>query len=178
MLRLIESTMPNLLQLLGSKNNTDAIETIRLLIYLQQTNVICAAPGIPKMLVLIWSREKSVKEELLKAYWALYLDEKVFKAEGVARNLAFLFKKATLTDLTSLEELVINIQRWNESLEEKEREKKQDYFYLSAKTLDKVWEIFTSTVIHSQEPNSKYAMRAAFSVLRIASAHTTAEVFS
>lgn len=35
----IDDVMPNLLQLLGSKNNSDATETIKLLIYLYQTNI-------------------------------------------------------------------------------------------------------------------------------------------
>lgn len=108
----------------------------------------------------------------------LYLDEKQFKAEGVAKNLVFLFKRANLTDLTSLEELLLTVQRWNESLEEKEREKKSDMYYLSTKTFDRVWEIFTSSVIHSNEANSKYAMRAAFTVLRICSAHKSADIFT
>lgn len=69
MLMQVESIMGNLIQLLGSKNNTDATETIRLLIYLHKTNITCAAVGIRKMLVLIWSKEKLVKEELIKAYW-------------------------------------------------------------------------------------------------------------
>lgn len=39
----------------------------------------------------------------------MYLDEKAFKPEGVAKNLVYLFKKANLTDLTSLEELTVAI---------------------------------------------------------------------
>lgn len=76
------------------------------------------------MLVLIWSKEKHIKEELIKAYWVLYLDEKAFKPEAVAKNLVYLFKKASLTDLTSLEELLLSILKWNSNLEDKELEKK------------------------------------------------------
>jgi len=124
------------------------------------------------MLVLIWSKEKSVKEELIKAYWVLYFDEKAFKPEGVAKNLVYLFKKANLTDLTSLEELLLAILKWNTSLEDKELDKKQDMFYFNQKTLDKVWEVFTASAI-SSDPNSKHAMRAALTILRISSSHVT-----
>ncbi|KAL4444819.1 hypothetical protein ABPG74_016027 [Tetrahymena malaccensis] len=168
MINQIELIMPNLLQLLGSKNNSDVTETIKLMIYLYQTNIQCANQGIRKMLVLIWSREKLVKEELIKAYWILYLDEKAFKPEGVAKNLVYLFKKANLTDLTSLEELLIAIQKWNQTIEEKERDKKQDMFYISNKTFDKIWDIFTTSVIQN-DANSKYSMRAALTILRISS---------
>jgi len=124
------------------------------------------------MLVLIWSKEKSVKEELIKAYWVLYFDEKAFKPEGVAKNLVYLFKKANLTDLTSLEELILAILKWNTSLEDKELDKKQDMFYFNPKTLDKVWEVFTASAI-SSDPNSKHAMRAALTILRICYSHVT-----
>lgn len=43
-------------------------------------------------------------------------------------------------------------------------------FYISNKTYDKIWEIFTSSVI-SSDANSKYAMRAALTILRISSQH-------
>jgi hypothetical protein len=59
-----------------------------------------------KMLVLIWSKEKNIKEELMRAYWSLYIDENEHESEGVAINLIKLFKNATLTETTSLEELL------------------------------------------------------------------------
>ena len=61
------------------------------------------------MLALVWSKEKQIKEEVIKAYWNLYLDESEYKIEGVANNIIELFEKAALTELISLEELLGSI---------------------------------------------------------------------
>lgn len=107
-------------------------------------------------------------------YQALYFDEKSFRYEGVAKNLVYLFKKANLTDLTSLEEMLLVIFRWNSLLDEKEREKKQNMFYFSNKTLDMIWEIFSSTAqIASTDLSAKSAMRASLTILRIAASVNT-----
>lgn len=65
------------------------------------------------MLNLIWSREKTVKEKMIEAYYYLYFDEKRFKNEEIAKNVIELFSYADLTSKTSLEELVINILLWD-----------------------------------------------------------------
>lgn len=55
----------------------DVIETMKLYLFLHKTNIECAQAGIKKMLVLIWSRERSIKDELVKSYWTLFFDDKV-----------------------------------------------------------------------------------------------------
>lgn len=54
-----------------------------------------------------------MKEELIKTYWTLFFDEQKLKRDGVANNLIKLFKDATLTEITSLEELLIQIINWD-----------------------------------------------------------------
>lgn len=50
---------------------------MKLYLYLYKSNIECAHSGIKKMLVLIWSREKTIKDELIKTYWALFFNDKV-----------------------------------------------------------------------------------------------------
>ena len=58
------------------------------------------------MLVLIWSKERGIIEELLNAYWQLYFDVETYSAEKVAGNLIHLYNRSNLTEKTSLEELL------------------------------------------------------------------------
>lgn len=43
------------------------------------------------MLPLVWNKEKGVREELLRTYYYLYLDEKVFSTETISMNLINLY---------------------------------------------------------------------------------------
>lgn len=79
MIRQINDIMPNLLQLLGSKSIYDVQESIKFLLFLHKTNIQSAEEGIVKMQSLIWNKEKSIREELLKTYWQLFFDDKEFK---------------------------------------------------------------------------------------------------
>ncbi len=87
MILMLDEVMPNLAQILGSKNASDVLETIKLTLYLYKNNIDSALTCIKKMAVLIWSKEKSVKEELIKAYWVLYLDDKTMDSIDIAKNL-------------------------------------------------------------------------------------------
>ena len=93
--------MPNLLQLLGSKSIYDVQESIKFFLFLYKANIESAEEGIIKMQSLVWSKEKTIKEELLKNHWL-----KEFTPKVVGKNLINLFKNANLTQLTSLEILV------------------------------------------------------------------------
>ncbi|EGR27594.1 hypothetical protein IMG5_193940 [Ichthyophthirius multifiliis] len=166
--------MPNLIQLLGSKQYYDVIESIRVLIYLHQLNIESAKEGVMKMLVLIWNKEKHIKDELMKAYWNLYMDESQYKPEGVAINLIKLFQKASLNELTSLEELIIQIQK--DENENEEKNLKNNQFYISQKTLEKIWEIFLQSQNTLNNNNNQQIQiekneisRASIRILRISS---------
>jgi hypothetical protein len=62
---------------------------------------------------LIWSKEKNVKEDLIKSYWSLFLDSRALGAEKVAQNLVRLYQEANLTERTSLEEMILFILNWD-----------------------------------------------------------------
>ena len=62
---------------MGSKNIGDVLEAIKVFYVLKKTNIQNSDDGIRKMLVLIWSKEKGVKDEVLKTYWMLYFNDSV-----------------------------------------------------------------------------------------------------
>jgi condensin complex subunit 1 len=49
-------------------------ETIKLMLVLYKTNIEHSDEGIRKMLLLVWSKDKTVINEVIKAYWTLFLD--------------------------------------------------------------------------------------------------------
>ncbi|KRX04791.1 hypothetical protein PPERSA_06425 [Pseudocohnilembus persalinus] len=78
-IEVVDILVPNLVQMLGSKNTGDVLETIRLLTQLKRFNIESAQKGMRKMLVLVFSQEKTIKEEVLNTYHSLYMDQKQFK---------------------------------------------------------------------------------------------------
>jgi condensin complex subunit 1 len=68
-----EDTIPTLMQLLGSKNNKDITETIKLLTVLLKSGINDAEEGVQKMLVLVFSKEIDIKKAVINSYTTLYL---------------------------------------------------------------------------------------------------------
>ena len=71
----LENSIPLLTQLLGSKNQADIIESVKLLTYLQKMKIERAVEGTKKILVLFFNKEDAVKKEALEAYKSLYLTD-------------------------------------------------------------------------------------------------------
>lgn len=69
----IDSIVPNLLQLLCSRTQGDVLESIKLLTLMKKCNLESADVGMKKMLLLIWSQEAIIKEEVLNTYWQVYM---------------------------------------------------------------------------------------------------------
>ena len=91
------------------------------------------------MLVLIWSKERVIIEELLKAYWQLYFDTEVYSTEKVAGNLIHLYNRANLTEKTSLEELISFVI--SPATDEKDK-KLKEMFYFPDPVFKILWNIF------------------------------------
>ena len=91
------------------------------------------------MLVLIWSKEKVVIEELLRAYWQLYFDTDRYTPEKVAGNLIHLYNRANLTEKTSLEEMITYVL--SPATDEKDK-KIKDMFYFPDSVFKILWNIF------------------------------------
>jgi hypothetical protein len=86
--------------LLGSKTETDVLETIKLFIKLYKLNFERAKESLPDIRILIFSKEKKIKDEVLTNFIYLHLNT---KSEDVAKELVNLFTKATPQDLSALE---------------------------------------------------------------------------
>ena len=117
------------------------------------------------MLVLIWTKEKSTKEEVLKAYWQLLFDPKEFDSKAIANNLITLLNESNLTEATSLEELLNFMMDWNNQIEEKERDKKKDMYQIPPAVYKNLWETFINGL---QNPlHNKNEIRSSLQILRI-----------
>jgi condensin complex subunit 1 len=152
--------------MLGSKNISDVIETMRLLILMSKINIQGSDVGIRKMLVLIWSKEKTIQEELLKAYWSLYLNDKEFEHRVISKKLVNLLNSSTISEATSLEELLCHIIDWDHKIEEKDKEKKKGIYYIKEGVFKGLWEIFVHGL---KKPADKDRLdaRSALQILRI-----------
>ena len=65
----------------------DVVETIKILLFLKINNIQSAEIGMNKVLNLIWSKEKQIKEKVIETFWVLYFDDRKFKAEIIAQNI-------------------------------------------------------------------------------------------
>ncbi|CAH1239876.1 NCAPD2 [Branchiostoma lanceolatum] len=111
----MQRAIPILCQLLGSKATSDILETIEFFVSAFEFGLAGAMEGVRRMLVLIWSGEKSVKEAVVEAYKRLYLSPTGgnLRARNLAvvKNLTALTVGATVGELTSLEELICELVR-------------------------------------------------------------------
>lgn len=118
------------------------------------------------MLVLIWSKDKLIKEEVLKAYFQLFFDPKEYDSLQISSNIIALLNESNLTEATSLEELLSFMIDWNNQIEEKDKEKKRDLYQISPNVYKNLWETFNKGLNEPPLSNKK-EMRAALQILRI-----------
>jgi condensin complex subunit 1 len=52
------------------------IPSIKLAAYMARYKLEGYQRGLKKILLLIWSKDKGTKQEILKQFWKLYLDKK------------------------------------------------------------------------------------------------------
>lgn len=70
---LIANVVNTVQVLLGSKNESDVIETIRLFIKLNKLNCQAARMALPHIRLLVFSKEKKIKDEVLSTFMHLHL---------------------------------------------------------------------------------------------------------
>ena len=109
----IKIAIPLVCSLLFSNSVTDAQEAIDFFVTAYQFGVQGAIIGIRQMLVLIFSREKGVREAVLAAYEEVYLNSSKFaeisyrqREVAIVKSLIELALGATLGEAISLEELL------------------------------------------------------------------------
>ena len=100
----MQISMPLISELLLSRNISDVQEAIEFFVSAYKFGVQEAIKGVRKLILLIWSQEKSIKEAAITAYKRIYLDfensdddqsEKA-KAFSVVKSLSELVMGATL----------------------------------------------------------------------------------
>jgi condensin complex subunit 1 len=94
-----------LVMMLSSKSILDTVEVIRVFKFLYRYGFQHTEQGIRKMLTLIYHKDKPIVEAVIDCYQSLYFNEDISAQEKV-KNLLYLMKDATLTDITCIEELL------------------------------------------------------------------------
>ena len=129
------------------------------------------------MLVLVWSKEKTILEELLKAYWKLYFDPKAFSSEQISWNLINIYTASNLTEKTSLEELMLTVLDQPDDMKDR---KMREEFTFHGPVFKILWNIFLAgyqkmekeIIVEDQDGQSreKESTRNSLILLRIANA--------
>lgn len=139
-------------KMLGSKNKSDLVEIIRFFATAKEYHLESAEEGFRKMLVLLWSDEKAIRDDVVTAYKERYLTVAVPKNEPnpqryacfrVAFNLIALTEGATLSQLTSLELLMTELLKAD---------------MLHAGVIDALWNIFAGAVEGNRVQDSRGAI--------------------
>jgi condensin complex subunit 1 len=104
-LRSIESIIPIAIQLLGSKNTSDVLETIDLFIILHKLRVRASFEGVKKMLNLIIKSDESVKKRLIESYQEIYFHRDI-ALDIQAANLIDVCINLNHSEFTCLRELL------------------------------------------------------------------------
>ena len=115
----IQIAIPLVSELLLSRNITDVQEAIEFFVSAHQFGVKDAIYGVRKLILLIWSQEKTIREAAISAYKRIYLDfesDERFsdssdktsrqKAFSVIKSLSELVMGAALGELISIEKLL------------------------------------------------------------------------
>ncbi|CAG2104162.1 unnamed protein product, partial [Medioppia subpectinata] len=120
----IQIAIPLVSDLLLSRNITDIQEAIEFFVSAYKFGVKDAIFGVRKLILLVWSQEKSIKDSAVSAYKRIYLDfesdarlsemSEKHKAFSVVKSLSELVMGATLGELISIEQLLKELMDSNE----------------------------------------------------------------
>lgn len=134
--RAIHRAMETVMELLDSKAVSDVQEAISFIVLADAFKVEKSVAGVRKMMMLVWSKDASIKEHVITAYKQLFLQRpadgvpRQQKAMAIATSLVGLVIGATLGEVTSLEEIVTDMV-------------KQDH--IKDSTLSALWSMFGSS---------------------------------
>lgn len=96
--------------MLLSKFTTDVTEALRFFVRARHFQLPCAMTGMRRALSLMWSTEKSVKEEVMKAFIGVFLAQPgssdLLPNNIIAQNLLILVSSATESENASIEEVI------------------------------------------------------------------------
>jgi condensin complex subunit 1 len=111
------SAIPILAQLLNSTYKQETLEAMDFFVLAYQYKIEDAIIGVKKMIHLVWTKDntdegRSIRKHLVDCIYRIYFTiplatDSKSTINGIVRNLISLTYKATLADLTSLEELIV-----------------------------------------------------------------------
>lgn len=85
----MSSCIPVCTRLLGSKVNTDVLESLEFLATAVEFKVQGSREGVRKALALVWSKEQQIKDNLVQVYLRLYIQTEVRRSSGRLQNSFF-----------------------------------------------------------------------------------------
>ncbi|WFD31737.1 condensin complex non-SMC subunit Cnd1 [Malassezia sp. CBS 17886] len=157
----LEQGVPTLVQLLASTAKGEVLESMEFFRVARDYRIRGADAGVRAMVHLIWAKDnslvmedgsqlKGIRSRLIEVYRALYIDayaalSDAENAARVARNMMELTDRATLAELTSLEQL------FNVMYAER---------HVGGAVLDMLWDVYATA-----KPISKAQRRSAITVL-------------
>ena len=146
----IKIALPRVFCMLYSKSLTDVQEAIDFFVTASEYDVHGSVNGIRKMLGLIFSSEKSVRDALKKAYIRIYMESPIYnnlslrnKAIMVVKRLTILVQDATVGEIASLEDLLSQLMQENK---------------IETKLIQVLWERFTKTIPNTTAEEARIAI--------------------
>ncbi|CAK82169.1 unnamed protein product (macronuclear) [Paramecium tetraurelia] len=105
----MKTVITQVLQLCQSKNQADVIHSIKLFSYLQKYNYESANLGLRRMILLVWSQDKTIQQEVIKKFWKLFLRD-TKKTRQIILQIIDLISKSNLKELISLEKIILSYE--------------------------------------------------------------------
>jgi condensin complex subunit 1 len=111
-IELFENASANLHGMLLSANGSDVTEALRFFVKARHFRLPCAVTGMKQALTLMWSTEKSIKDEVLKAFVEVFIaipgsnGEECLPSTEIAQNILALAEEASVSELASIEEAI------------------------------------------------------------------------
>ncbi|KAL5015272.1 hypothetical protein ScPMuIL_009542 [Solemya velum] len=143
----IQEAVPCICHLLGSKSVTDIMEAIEFFVTGYEFGVLATIQGIRRMLLLIWSKEQSVKDAVVAAYKRLYFSPDSgnarSRAQVVVKNLTALLYGATIANVSSMEALIVELMKSGE---------------FEGTVIQILWERFTMKLPNTTQEDSRAAI--------------------
>ena len=111
----LESANKALESMLLSKNTSDVVEALRFYVRAKQFQLPCAITGMRNALALMWSSEKQIRTEVLKAFIDVFIGQpgcegkKLLDSKQIAHNLIVLCGESSISEQCSIEEAIASL---------------------------------------------------------------------
>ena len=118
-MKAMDASMVNVCHFLGSNTPSDVSEAINFVTFASEFGLTAASIGVRKMLLLIFSKDTSIRDSVITAFERIYLkaeSQSDYKSKkelefATALRLVRLVCGATVAELVSIEECAMEVQR-------------------------------------------------------------------